>query len=66
MCIRCCAREASWPDEMCGLCSFYTRIEVARGLRRLGEYLAAWAAFEDWQSAAVEPRPPTLVAWRPR
>ena len=62
MCIRCCAREASWPDEMCGPCAFYTRIEVARGLRRLGDYLAAWAAFDEWQRTADDPRPRPLLA----
>jgi hypothetical protein len=25
-----------------------TRIEFVAGLRRLGEYLAAWAAFDEW------------------
>jgi hypothetical protein len=25
-----------------------TRIELAAGLRRLADYLAAWAAFDDW------------------
>jgi hypothetical protein len=58
MCIRCCAREASWPDEMCGPCAFYTRIEVARGLRRLGDYLAAWAAFEEWLTEPERARRP--------
>lgn len=34
--------------ELCPLCSFATRIEAARGLRRLSEYLGNWAAFEEW------------------
>ena len=29
-------------------CVIHTRIEIVTGLRRLTEYLAAWAAFDDW------------------
>jgi hypothetical protein len=24
------------------------KVEVARGLQQLGQYLSAWAAFSDW------------------
>ena len=30
------------------MCSFATRMDAARGLRRLSEYLSNWAAFEEW------------------
>jgi hypothetical protein len=29
-------------------CAFAVRAEVEDGLRRLGDYLGAWAAFEIW------------------
>jgi hypothetical protein len=33
-----------------------TRLEFGRGLRRLSEYLAAWAAFDEWlRQHEVEP-----------
>lgn len=47
MCVRCISRVAD-DGELCPLCSFATRIEAARGLRRLSEYLGNWAAFEEW------------------
>jgi hypothetical protein len=63
MCIRCGARDAVWPDDLCGPCGFYTRIEVSRGLRRLSDYLGAWAAFEEWERAQPqEPRAGPVVA----
>jgi hypothetical protein len=31
------------------------RAEVEDGLRRLGEYLAAWAAFDQWCAARGRP-----------
>ena len=48
MCIRCHIRHADDGDDHCHVCAFATRIEAARGLQRLDEYLGAWAAFEDW------------------
>lgn len=48
MCVRCHWRAACYGDDHCHLCAFATRMEAARGLRRLDEYLGAWAAFEDW------------------
>jgi hypothetical protein len=29
----------------------HTRVEIVDGLKRLGSYLAAWAAFDDWLRA---------------
>jgi hypothetical protein len=48
MCIRCGSAEAPGRFEYCPSCSLAARLEVAGGLRRLGRYLAAWAAFELW------------------
>ncbi len=48
MCVRCAIRAAYDGDDHCQLCAFATRIEIARGLRRLDEYLSRWAAFEAW------------------
>jgi hypothetical protein len=48
MCIRCHIRDTDVGDDHCHLCAFATRMEAARGLQRLDEYLGAWAAFQDW------------------
>ena len=48
MCIRCQNHEAPEPLGLCPVCSVQTRLEFGRGLRRLSEYLAAWAAFDAW------------------
>jgi hypothetical protein len=47
-CVRCRERDASDTVGLCPACSMQTRIEFAAGFRRLGEYLSAWAAFDDW------------------
>jgi hypothetical protein len=47
-CIRCTTAKAPEPLGLCTTCVVQTRIELASGIRRLGEYLAAWAAFDDW------------------
>jgi hypothetical protein len=48
MCIRCQTRPTYAGGDHCPLCDFATRMEAARGLQRLDEYLGAWAAFEEW------------------
>jgi hypothetical protein len=53
MCIRCNEHETP-PDRLyCVHCTFAVRAEVEDGLRRLAEYLAAWAAFEAWDAARL-------------
>jgi hypothetical protein len=48
MCACCGEVEVYPPLEFCAMCDARLRIEVADGLYRLGRYLAAWAAFQDW------------------
>jgi hypothetical protein len=48
MCIRCHTTDAPEPFGLCPACAVRTRLELASGLRRLADYLAAWAAFDDW------------------
>jgi hypothetical protein len=48
MCLWCRESEAISARGYCVHCSFVVRAEVENGLRRLGEYLAAWMAFERW------------------
>ena len=52
MCIRC--READVEHELgtCDRCALPTCIEYLTGMQRLEEYLAAWAAFREWETAA--------------
>jgi hypothetical protein len=50
MCIRCNEHEAPHDRPYCVHCTFAVRAEVEDGLRRLAEYLAAWAAFEAWDA----------------
>jgi hypothetical protein len=39
----------------CSACVLHARMETTRGLSRLTEYLAAWAAFDEWcRSSAAE------------
>jgi hypothetical protein len=51
MCIRCQENETLPDRPYCVHCIFAVRAEVEDGLRRLGDYLAAWAAFEAWDAA---------------
>jgi hypothetical protein len=48
MCIMCRTRHAPQEHDYCAPCSLVARLEVARGLRRLEEYLAAHALFQSW------------------
>ncbi len=48
MCLLCDQPDAPELDGFCPACLVPFRIEVVSGLRQLGEYLAAWAAFEEW------------------
>jgi hypothetical protein len=48
MCIRC-SDETTLPGRpYCIHCTFVVRAEVEDGLRKLAEYLSAWAAFDAW------------------
>jgi hypothetical protein len=47
-CVRCRTAVAPEPPGYCPVCVVHTRIEIVTGLRRLTEYLGAWAAFDDW------------------
>jgi hypothetical protein len=47
-CIRCQEASAVEPLGYCTTCFIDTKLEFAAGLRRLGDYLANWAAFEEW------------------
>ena len=48
-CIRCQETSAVEPLGYCTTCFIDTKLELAAGLRRLSEYLASWAAFEEWE-----------------
>ena len=48
MCIRCGRPDTPARFEYCPACALATRLEVAAGLKRLGRYLACWAAFDVW------------------
>jgi hypothetical protein len=47
-CIRCHSVETPDPAGYCPACVVHSRVEVVTGLRRLSQYLAAWAAFDEW------------------
>jgi hypothetical protein len=47
-CVRCRTAAAPEPHGYCPACVVHTRIEIVTGLRRLTEYLGAWAAFDEW------------------
>ena len=51
MCIRCGEHEAPPDRPYCVHCAFAVRAEVEDGLRRLSDYLGAWAAFDEWCSS---------------
>ena len=48
MCIRCREVEAAGELGLCDGCAISTCVEYLNGLEQLEEYLASWAAFEDW------------------
>jgi hypothetical protein len=50
-CIRCGTEEAHDAQAYCAQCAIASRVEVLSGMRRLGDYLAAWAAFDEWLRA---------------
>jgi hypothetical protein len=48
MCIRCGEQETPPDRPYCVQCTFAVRAEIEDGLRRLGDYLCNWAAFDEW------------------
>jgi len=51
MCIRCGEHETPLERPYCVHCTFAVRAEVEDGLRKLADYLGAWAAFDAWCAA---------------
>jgi hypothetical protein len=51
MCALCGSPHISEPPGFCLRCTIEIRREFYAGLERLNEYLAAWAAFEEWEAA---------------
>jgi hypothetical protein len=47
-CIRCDEAEAPEALGYCTHCAVQVRVEFTHGFRRLRQYLAAWAAFDEW------------------
>jgi hypothetical protein len=54
MCILCRTRAPRDACDFCEPCSLVARLEVARGLRRLEEYLAAHALFRAWDERMTD------------
>jgi hypothetical protein len=48
VCVRCGQSEAPQPLGYCRQCAGEARAEARDGVKRLGEYLTAWAAFDEW------------------
>lgn len=48
MCVRCDSGRATGPFGLCAECTLVTHAEAMSGIARLGDYLAAWAAFRCW------------------
>jgi hypothetical protein len=48
MCIRCGDAEAPQPLGYCTTCALHAKVELTDGFRRMRQYLAAWAAFDEW------------------
>jgi predicted amidophosphoribosyltransferase len=48
-CARCSEQRELGPEGLCSGCGLGLVNEVALGMNRLGDYLAKWAAFDDWQ-----------------
>jgi hypothetical protein len=55
MCIRCGERETAPDRPYCVHCTFAVRAEVEDGLRKLADYLSAWAAFDAWCASQLHP-----------
>jgi hypothetical protein len=52
MCCRCGEHPTRSPEEQfCPICVISIKVEAARGMQQLGEYLRGWAAFSDWCAA---------------
>jgi hypothetical protein len=51
MCTRCGDHPRSPGEEFCPICVISIKVEVARGMQQLSEYLRGWAAFSDWCDA---------------
>lgn len=54
-CVRCREKDVSGPLSLCPDCAAVTKEECSSGLIRLGQYLAAWAAFEEWLRRRGQP-----------
>jgi hypothetical protein len=50
MCVRCGSPHICDPLGLCLSCSIDLRQEIHAGFERLNDYLAAWAAFEQWEA----------------
>jgi hypothetical protein len=50
MCNRCGNPHISDPLELCMRCAIELRREFYAGLEELNDYLASWAAFQDWEA----------------
>lgn len=48
MCVRCGDHETRDGELFCPICVIAIKVEVARGISQLGEYLRNWAAFQEW------------------
>jgi hypothetical protein len=55
MCIRCGEAEVDHELGICERCALPTCVEYLTGLKRLEEYLEAWAAFRAFESGAASP-----------
>jgi hypothetical protein len=50
MCVQCGSPHISDSYGFCLACSIEIRREFYAGLQRLVDYLASWAAFEEWEA----------------
>lgn len=51
MCVRCGDHPTRGDGEpFCPICVIAIKVEVARGISQLSEYLRNWAAFQAWCS----------------
>jgi hypothetical protein len=56
MCVQCGNPHISDPFGFCLACTIEIRREFYAGLEQLQAYLAAWAAFQEWEAEqAVKP-----------